>query len=203
MRLGFELPKNDACSHPVHIVTAPMWSSAADHRSAHMSICRDRGFQLCLGFAVALAGAIVPSVLFAQSPGDIAFTQLNHRESSAVASWQGEAQIAPIGPHENRTLEISLRASTLPAHDKKPTGQLCWSFGTVDATVYFGEIEGRPDRRDSFESLLDITGIEHLAVHCVTQDIATHRASHMTLLDEWSRLGLEIVDTTFLSDLDY
>ena len=81
--------------------------------------------------------------------------------------------------------------------------QLCWAPGALDNTIYFAEVAGREDRQASFTSLLDISAIDVRSVECRTSDLQSHRASRMALMKEWSQSELEIVNTTFLSDLDY
>ena len=81
--------------------------------------------------------------------------------------------------------------------------QFCWAMGTYDHTIYFAEIENREDRQASFDALLEISGIDHQAVNCSTSDPATHRLARAKLFKNWRESEFEIVNTTFLSDLDY
>jgi hypothetical protein len=81
--------------------------------------------------------------------------------------------------------------------------QFCWAMGKFDHTVYFAEIENREDRQASFDALLEISGIDHHAVKCSTSDAATHRSARAGLFKSWLESEFEIVNTTFLSDLDY
>jgi hypothetical protein len=81
--------------------------------------------------------------------------------------------------------------------------QFCWAMGKFDHTVYFAEIENREDRQASFDALLEISGIDHHAVKCSTSDSTTHRLERAELLKDWRESEFEIVNTTFLSDLDY
>ena len=81
--------------------------------------------------------------------------------------------------------------------------QFCWAMGKFDHTIYFAEIENREDRQASFDALLEISGIDHLAVKCSTSDSATHRLARAALFKNWLQSEFEIVNTTFLSDLDY
>jgi hypothetical protein len=81
--------------------------------------------------------------------------------------------------------------------------QFCWAMGKHDHTIYFAEIENREDRQASFDALLEISGIDHDAVKCSTSDAATHRLARARLFKSWSESEFEIVNTTFLSDLDY
>jgi hypothetical protein len=81
--------------------------------------------------------------------------------------------------------------------------QFCWAIGKHDHTIYFAEIENREDRQASFDSLLDISGMDHHAVKCSTSDSATHRLARAELFKNWLESEFEIVNTTFLSDLDY
>jgi hypothetical protein len=81
--------------------------------------------------------------------------------------------------------------------------QFCWAMGKHDHTIYFAEVENREDRQASFDALLEISGIDHNAVKCSTSDSATHRLARAELLKNWRASEFEIVNTTFLSDLDY
>ena len=81
--------------------------------------------------------------------------------------------------------------------------QFCWAMGKHDHTIYFAEVENREDRQASFDSLLEISGIDHHAVKCSTSDMATHRLARAALFKNWRESEFEIVNTTFLSDLDY
>ena len=81
--------------------------------------------------------------------------------------------------------------------------QFCWGMGKHDHTIYFAEIENRGDRQASFDALLEISGIDHHAVKCSTLDSTSHRATRAKLLRDWHESEFEIVNTTYLSDLDY
>ncbi|KRR15232.1 hypothetical protein CQ14_28330 [Bradyrhizobium lablabi] len=81
--------------------------------------------------------------------------------------------------------------------------QFCWAMGTFDHTIYFAEVENREDRQASFDTLLEISGIDHHAVKCTTSDSGTHRVARAKLMKDWRESEFEIVNTTFLSDLDY
>ena len=81
--------------------------------------------------------------------------------------------------------------------------QFCWAMGKFDHTIYFAEVENREDRQASFDALLEISGIDHLAVKCIMSDSATHRLARAALFRDWRESEFEIVNTTFLSDLDY
>ena len=81
--------------------------------------------------------------------------------------------------------------------------QFCWAQGTYDHTIYFAEVENREDRQASFDALLEISGIDHHAVKCSTSDAATHGLMRAKLFRDWRGSEFEIVNTTFLSDLDY
>jgi len=76
-------------------------------------------------------------------------------------------------------------------------------MGKFDHTIYFAEIENREDRQASFDALLEISGIDHHAVKCSIADAATHRSARAGLFKNWLDSEFEIVNTTFLSDLDY
>jgi hypothetical protein len=81
--------------------------------------------------------------------------------------------------------------------------QFCWAMGKFDHTIYYAEIENREDRRASFDELLEISGIDHHAVKCSVSDSTSHRSARAKLLKDWLQSEFEIVNTTFLSDLDY
>ena len=81
--------------------------------------------------------------------------------------------------------------------------QFCWAMGKFDHTIYFAEVENREDRQASFDSLLEISGIDHQAVNCTISDPAAHRRARAALFKDWRESEFEIVNTTFLSDLDY
>ena len=81
--------------------------------------------------------------------------------------------------------------------------QFCWTIGKYDHTVYYAEVENREDRQASFDALLEISGIDHHAVKCSTSDLASHRLARMELFKSWRESEFEIVNTTFMSDLDY
>jgi hypothetical protein len=81
--------------------------------------------------------------------------------------------------------------------------QFCWAMGKFDHTIYYAEIENREDRQASFDELLEISGIDHQAVKCSTTDSTSHRSARVKLMKDWLESEFEIVNTTFLSDLDY
>lgn len=81
--------------------------------------------------------------------------------------------------------------------------QFCWATGKFDHTIYYAEIENREDRQASFDELLEISGIDHQAVKCSTSDLTSHRSARAKLMKDWLESEFEIVNTTFLSDLDY
>jgi hypothetical protein len=81
--------------------------------------------------------------------------------------------------------------------------QYCWAFGKFDNTIYFAEAEDREDRQASFEALIAISGIDHQPAECRASDIKSHRLARTELMKRWLEAEFEIVNTTFLSDLDY
>ena len=81
--------------------------------------------------------------------------------------------------------------------------QFCWTIGKYDHTVYYAEVENREDRQASFETLLEISGIDHHAVKCNTSDLTSFRLARTALVKDWLESELEVVNTTLLSDLDY
>jgi hypothetical protein len=81
--------------------------------------------------------------------------------------------------------------------------QFCWAVGKFDSTVYFAEVENREDRQASFDQLLEISGIDHYPVQCRVSEAPSHYITRARQFEEWRASELEIVNTTFLSDLDY
>jgi hypothetical protein len=81
--------------------------------------------------------------------------------------------------------------------------QFCWAMGKFDHTIYFAEVENRENRQASFDSLLEISGIDHHPVKCTMTNPATHRQARAALFRDWRESEFEIVNTTFMSDLDY
>ena len=104
-----------------------------------------------------------------------------------------------------RLLSIAILLTPIPALAAADQAhiQFCWTIGKFDRSVYFAEVENREDRQASFESLLEISGIDHRAVKCNTSDLTSHRSARAALVKDWLESELEIVNTTFLSDLDY
>jgi hypothetical protein len=97
----------------------------------------------------------------------------------------------------------ALLVPTLAYAAEQDRVQFCWAMGKFDHTIYYAEIENREDRQASFDELLQISGIDHHAVKCSTSDSTSHRAARAKLLKDWLESEFEIVNTTFLSDLDY
>ena len=81
--------------------------------------------------------------------------------------------------------------------------QFCWAIGKFDHTIYFAEVTNREDRQASFDTLLDISGIDHHPVKCTVSEKTAHRVTRMDAMKDWLGSEFEIVNTTFLSDLDY
>jgi len=112
-------------------------------------------------------------------------------------------KVIVLGPIVQLLLLSVLPASLTSADAGGARIQLCWSVGKFDHTVYFAEAEVREDRQASFAALIEISGIDHDFVECRTWDARTHRQARPALMKRWSELELEIVNTTFLSELDY
>ncbi|WP_156908474.1 hypothetical protein [Bradyrhizobium murdochi] len=109
-----------------------------------------------------------------------------------------------IRPFIRLILIAALIAPNLAIADIAQTPvQFCWATGKFDHTIYFAEVGNREDRQASFDTLLEISGIDHHAVKCTTSDIETHRLTRAQLMKGWLESEFEIVNTTFLSDLDY
>jgi len=104
-----------------------------------------------------------------------------------------------------RLLLIAIFLAPIPAFAASDPAhiQFCWTIGKFDQTVYYAEVENREDRQASFEALLDISGIDHHAVKCSTTDLTSFRSSRAALVQDWLASEFEVVNTTFLSDLDY
>jgi hypothetical protein len=77
--------------------------------------------------------------------------------------------------------------------------QFCWVQGRYDLTIYYAENIGREDRSESFGELLRISGIDFDDLSCKQNLSAEQR---MRLFEDWKRKELEVIDTTFMSDLD-
>ena len=60
--------------------------------------------------------------------------------------------------------------------------QFCWAMGKHDHTIYFAEVENREDRQASFDTLLEISGIDHVAVECTTSDVKTHGSTRARMM---------------------
>jgi hypothetical protein len=100
-------------------------------------------------------------------------------------------------------LNAALLAPGLANATEQDRVQFCWAMGKFDHTIYFAEVENREDRQASFDTLLEISGIDHHAVNCSMSDASTHRQERATLFKNWRESEFEIVNTTFMSDLDY
>ena len=96
-----------------------------------------------------------------------------------------------------------LAANPARADSRETSAQLCWAIGKYDHAVYFAEIEGREDRQASFASLMEISGLYPQSIECRMQDLTSHRLARAALMKAWRESEFEIVNTTFLSDLDY
>ncbi len=107
------------------------------------------------------------------------------------------------GPTARLLLIAALLAPNFVRAAEQDHVQFCWAMGKFDHTIYFAEVENREDRQASFDALLEISGVDHHAVTCTTSDAATHRRTRAALLKDWRESESEIVNTTFLSDLDY
>jgi predicted DNA-binding protein with PD1-like motif len=101
------------------------------------------------------------------------------------------------------SIAVLIAPSSAFAGAEQARVQFCWAMGKFDHTIYYAEIENREDREASFDDLLEISGIDHDAVKCSTSDSATHRLARVKLMKDWLESEFEIVNTTFLSDLDY
>jgi hypothetical protein len=104
-----------------------------------------------------------------------------------------------------RLLLIAVLLAPIPAlAADQPHIQFCWTIGKFDHTVYYAEVENREDRQPSFEALLEISGIDHYAVKCsTTSDSTSFGPARAALVKDWLESEFEVVNTTFLSDLDY
>lgn len=104
-----------------------------------------------------------------------------------------------------RLLLIATFLAPIPAFAAagSPHIQFCWTIGKFDHTVYYADVESREDRQASFEALLEISGIDHHAVTCNTSDLKSFSFTRAALVQDWLESEFEVVNTTFLSDLDY
>ena len=105
-----------------------------------------------------------------------------------------------------RLLLIAVLLAPIPALASADQAhvQFCWTIGKFDHTVYYAEVENREDRQPSFEALLEISGIDHYAVKCnTTSDSTSFGPARAALVKDWLESEFEVVNTTFLSDLDY
>jgi hypothetical protein len=108
-----------------------------------------------------------------------------------------------INPVDRLLLTVLLLAPISAFAADRANVQFCWAMGKFDHTIYFAEVENREDRQASFDALLEISGIDHNAVNCTMSDQATHLVTRARLMKDWRESEFEIVNTTFLSDLDY
>ena len=108
-----------------------------------------------------------------------------------------------INPAGRLLLTVVLLAPVSTFAADRTNVQFCWAMGKFDHTIYFAEVEHREDRQASFDALLEISGIDHNAVNCITSDQAAHVVTRARLMKDWRESEFEIVNTTFLSDLDY
>ena len=90
-----------------------------------------------------------------------------------------------------------------PAVADEASVQFCWALGKFDNTIYFAEVEGREDREASFIALIELSGIDYDLLECRILDSGSYRPARAGLMKSWSDSEFEIVNTTFLSDLDY
>ena len=102
-----------------------------------------------------------------------------------------------------RLLLIAVLLAPISALAATDQVQFCWAIGKFDHTVYFAEVENCEDRQASFDTLLEISGIDHHAVKCNTSDLTSYRLARAASVKDWLESEFEIVNTTFLSDLDY
>ena len=52
-------------------------------------------------------------------------------------------------------------------------------------------------------ALMEFTGIYRMPASCLLEEVGLFEASRDRLFREWAEEGLQAVNTTFLSDLDY
>jgi arginine exporter protein ArgO len=81
---------------------------------------------------------------------------------------------------------------------------LLWmAYSAADNRVYYAENYVQEDRSDSFDALMEYTGISRSPTKCVFEEVGLFEKTRSRLLREWSERGLRAINTTFLSDLDY
>jgi hypothetical protein len=117
-----------------------------------------------------------------------------------ISAFFGAVMINPVG---RLLLTVFLLAPVSTFAADRTNVQFCWAMGKFDHTIYFAEVENREDRQASFDTLLEISGIDHDAVNCATSDITAHRVERARLMKDWRDSEFEVVNTTFMSDLDY
>jgi hypothetical protein len=136
----------------------------------------------------------------------LACVQPRHGLKGTIRKTMAIRNVIVFGPIVQLLLLSVVPASLASADAGEARIQLCWALGKFDNTVYFAEAEVREDREDrqaSFAALIEISGIDHESVECRAWDAKAHRQARLELMKRWSELELEIVNTTFLSELDY
>ena len=83
------------------------------------------------------------------------------------------------------------------------TTQFCWVKGMKDNTIYYAEATGREDRSASFADLMTISGIEHTGPICFRDETELALRRKADLLVEWLDAEWEVVNTTYMSDMDF
>ena len=96
---------------------------------------------------------------------------------------------------------VLLLSMSMRGYANEPVSQICWTFGKFDASVYFAEAEIGDDRKDSFDELLTASGIDHHETKCLLSRSNRERLAELKAI--WLEQKLEVINTTFLSDLDY
>lgn len=105
-----------------------------------------------------------------------------------------------------RAAGVVLLVALMPAPSQAAgyrLGQMCWSHGAADNRVYYAENYVEADRSESFDALMEFTGIYRMPTSCLIEAAGVFEAKRERLFREWAEEGLEAVNTTFLSDLDY
>jgi len=97
-------------------------------------------------------------------------------------------------------VQAFLSGATASAGD---TIQFCWAQGARDGTIYYAQAVGREDRSASFAELLTISGVEHAGANCFREESALALTRRAELMRQWLGAELEVINTTYMSDLDY
>lgn len=117
------------------------------------------------------------------------------------------ASVRGSGPVGSTSMRVAILAAVLVVcssggvEAEQPLVQFCWALGSHDRTVYYAEAERDEDRSGNFSDLLWLSGLDVTGTQCFFERRDEHWRQR--LLHEWREEELDVVDTTFLSDMDY